>query len=104
MLGVTYKPDVGDVRESAPIHILEYLHAKGAEVRFHDPFIGRIDSGALSIDRVPLDDAAFEGVDCVALLTPHRDYDLDDVIARSPLLFDARNATAGRSAPNVVVL
>ncbi len=103
-LGVTYKPDVGDVRESAPIHILEYLHAKGAEVRFHDPFIERIDSGALSIDRVPLDDAAFEGVDCVALLTPHRDYDLDDVIARSPLLFDARNATAGRSAPNVVVL
>ena len=52
----------------------------------------------------PLDAAAFEGADCVVLLTPHRDYDLDDLIARSPLLFDARNATAGRAAPNVVVL
>lgn len=103
-LGVTYKPDVGDVRESAPIHVLEHLHAKGATIRFHDPFIDRIDTGKLQIERVAYEEAAFEEVDCVALLTPHRTYDLDQLIARSPLLFDARNATAGRSCANVVVL
>ncbi|MDQ3974518.1 MAG: nucleotide sugar dehydrogenase, partial [Actinomycetota bacterium] len=79
-LGVTYKPDVGDIRESAAIQVLARLHRKGADIAFHDPFIERIDEGGLQVDRVALDERAFDGVDCVALLTPHAAYDLEWVV------------------------
>ncbi len=103
-LGVTYKADVGDIRESAAIGVLGRLARRGAEISFHDPFIERIALPAGELGRVALDDRAFTGVDCVALLTPHSSYDLRWVVARSPLLFDARNACADLRTPNVVVL
>ncbi|MDQ3972764.1 MAG: nucleotide sugar dehydrogenase, partial [Actinomycetota bacterium] len=74
------------------------------DIAFHDPFIERIDEGGLQVDRVALDERAFDGVDCVALLTPHAAYDLEWVVARSPLLFDARNATRALRPANTVTL
>lgn len=103
-LGVTYKPDVGDIRESAAIHVLARLRRLGAEIRFHDPFIDRITLPGGEVARTPLADGAFDGVDCVVLLTPHATYDLGWVVARSPLLFDARNAVRGLATADVVVL
>ncbi|MGH3926516.1 MAG: UDP binding domain-containing protein, partial [Pseudonocardiaceae bacterium] len=103
-LGVTYKEDVGDIRESSSIQVLARLHRKGARITFHDPFIERIQENGLRIERVQLDHQAFESVDLVALLTPHTVYDLAWIVDRSPLLFDARNAVRARQSDNVIVL
>jgi nucleotide sugar dehydrogenase len=103
-LGVTYKPDVGDVRESAAVHVLNRLRRNGAEIRFHDPYIERLQSGNLDIERSGIDDATLAAADCVVVLTPHSVYDLQRVAEHARLVFDARNALKDVAASNVVVL
>lgn len=103
-LGVTYKPDVGDVRESAAIQVLAHLSAWGAELAFHDPFVTAIDDHGVNLRRRRLTEDLVRGVDAVLLLTPHATYDLDQLTRWSSLLFDARNATGRRDHPNVEVL
>jgi nucleotide sugar dehydrogenase len=102
-LGVTYKPDVGDVRESAPLLVLERLAARGARISFHDPFVEEIEVGGETLYRVELDDEQLRQADCVALLTPHASYDLPHLAASAGLLFDARNATRERTETIVVL-
>jgi UDP-N-acetyl-D-glucosamine dehydrogenase len=104
VLGVTYKENVGDTRESAAVQVLLRLHRKGARISFHDPFIERIEDNDLHIERVTLDRQALEGVDLVALLTPHAVYDLAWIVDRAPLVFDARNALRAYRGSNVVIL
>ena len=103
-LGVTYKRDVGDVRESAAIEVLERLQRKGAEVSFHDPFVEEVHERGLSLARSGLTVEALAAADCVLLLTPHSSYDLDLIVRHSALLFDARNAIGDRHTPSVVTL
>jgi UDP-N-acetyl-D-glucosamine dehydrogenase len=103
-LGVTYKPDVGDLRESAAVEVLSRLARKGARISFHDPFVSEIRDHGLSLRRCALTRAALETADIVLLLTPHSSYDLDQVVRQSRLLFDARNATGGRHSGTVVRL
>ena len=104
VLGVAYKPDVGDVRESPAVKIAGHLHRRGARVRFHDPFVGEISVNGGRLYRSDLTTVAIEGTDCVALLTPHRAYDLDWVAEHAPLVFDARNAYGPNRYRNVVRL
>jgi nucleotide sugar dehydrogenase len=103
-LGVTYKPDVGDIRESAAIQVLAHLQERGAKLSFHDPFVTAIDDHGVRLRRRRLTEANVRGADAVLLLTPHASYDLDQLVAWSSFLFDARNATVGRTARNVEVL
>lgn len=103
-LGVTYKPDVGDLRESAAVHVLAHLHAWGARLSFHDPFVTAIDDHGLTLRRSRLTEKAVRAADLVALLTPHATYDLDQIASWSSFLFDARNATAGHRRRNIEVL
>jgi UDP-N-acetyl-D-glucosamine dehydrogenase len=103
-LGVTYKPDVGDLRESAAVEVLARLARKGARISFHDPFVSEIRDHGLSLRRSALTQAALEAADVVLLLTPHSSYDLDMVVRHARLLFDARNATGGRQSGTVVRL
>ena len=103
-LGVTYKPDVGDVRESAAIQVLAQLSAWGAKLSFHDPFVTAIDEHGVKLRRRRLTEALARDADAVLLLTPHSTYDLDELMAWSKMLFDARNATGRRDKRNVVVL
>ncbi len=104
-LGVTYKADVGDIRESAAIQVLAHLDHWGAKLSFHDPFVTRIDEHGLRLRRSRLTEAAVRAADAVVLLTPHVSYDLDELAAWSSLLFDARNATAGMAGrKNIEVL
>ncbi len=102
-LGVTYKPDVGDIRESAAVQVLAHLQAWGAKLSFHDPFVRDLDDHGLRLTRRRLNDALLERADAVLLLTPHSSYDLDAICDRATLVFDARNATKG-PRPNVEVL
>jgi UDP-N-acetyl-D-glucosamine dehydrogenase len=103
-LGVTYKADVGDVRESAAIQVLAHLGAWGAKLQFHDPFVPRIDEHGLRLRRSRLTEAAVRAADVVVLLTPHESYDLEQLAGWAQLLFDARNATGSTGRSNVEVL
>ena len=103
-LGVTYKPDVGDVRESAAVEVIARLVKKGAAVSFHDPFVKQIDSHGLRLRRSALTDKALRGADCVLLLTPHSAYDPHALADEAQLLFDARNAVGSRRRGSVVTL
>jgi nucleotide sugar dehydrogenase len=103
-LGVTYKPNVGDIRESAAISVLGLLARKGARVAFHDPFVSRVDHEGLRLRRSALTRDALEKADCVVILTPHDSYDLDEVVERSQLVFDTRNAASLRDPAKVVRL
>lgn len=103
-LGVTYKPNVGDIRESAAIEVLAHLRRRGAEVLYADPYVPEIDEHGLSLSSVAVDDELLAGVDCVALLTPHDDFDHDAVVRAAGLVFDARNALGERRKASVVTL
>ncbi len=103
-LGVTYKPDVGDLRESAAVETLARLHRHGVQVQFHDPYVERVDSHGLSLRRTPLSAETLSVADAVAVLTPHSSYDLDLVVQHAALVFDARNALGVRSSDKVVTL
>jgi nucleotide sugar dehydrogenase len=103
-LGVTYKPDVGDVRESAALQVLAHLSHWGAVISFHDPFVARIDEDGLRLRRTALTEGAVRDADAVLLLTPHASYELPQIVEWASLLFDARNATDARARPTVEVL
>jgi len=92
ILGVAYKPDVGDIRESPALKVMSHLGRRGARVEFHDPYVPMITLDARPIDRTELTRRVIAEADCVALLTPHRGYDLDWIAQHAQLVFDARNA------------
>ncbi|HEY3005254.1 MAG TPA: nucleotide sugar dehydrogenase [Kribbellaceae bacterium] len=94
LLGITYKPDVADERESPAVPLAQRLRALGAAVSFHDPLVSvwRID-GVKPLDRVPDLDAALRDADVSVLLQKHRDYDPGHLAATARLLFDTRGVT-----------
>ena len=104
VLGASYKPDVGDVRESPSIRIMQALHKRGAKVTFHDPYIEEVVLNGATARRVELSKVAVERADLVAVLTPHRAYDLAWVGDHATLVFDARNAFGPDAREHVVRL
>jgi UDP-N-acetyl-D-glucosamine dehydrogenase len=95
LVGVTYKPDVADLRESPALEVLRRLRELGAEVRYADPYVADLDVPA--IDSAEIIEAAARA-DCVVLLTPHTGVDHDAVAAGSRLLLDTRGAVRLRAA------
>lgn len=104
VLGITYKPDIGDVRESAALKVMEILARRGAKIQFHDPFVEKVEVGGSPLARSPLTQSTLARVDCVALLNAHQSYDLEWIAAESKLIFDSRNAYRGASPKSVVRL
>jgi nucleotide sugar dehydrogenase len=103
-LGITYKPDVGDIRESAALQVLAHLRSWGAKLSFHDPFVDAVDEHGVKLRRRRLTDELVAESDAVLLLTPHATYDLPHLCATARFLFDARNATGAGHLPNVEIL
>jgi UDP-N-acetyl-D-glucosamine dehydrogenase len=95
-IGVTYKPDVQDVRESPAVAVLERLAAAGARVSYHDPFVPALQVAGRRLRSRPLSAAVLEGQDCVAVLTAHSGVDYRSVVRGARLVFDARGVTRGR--------
>lgn len=95
VLGVAYKPDVSDVRDSPAIDLIQLLRAKGAQVTFHDPHVARLDVENLSMAGIELGQKALENSDCVAIITDHTSYDWQWILEHSTLVMDTRNATKG---------
>jgi len=104
VLGVAYKPDVGDVRESPALKVAEQLYRRGAELTFHDPHVEEIAVNGTRLRRTEITHRSIGKADCVALLTPHKDYDLPWLAENAALILDARNAYGPDRRPNVVPL
>jgi UDP-N-acetyl-D-glucosamine dehydrogenase len=104
VLGVAYKPDVGDVRESPSLRVMATLARRGAKLRFHDPFVDAVTVNGKRMARTELTAGAVGWADVVALLTPHSSYDLDWLGRTAGLVFDARNAFSPGRHPQVVRL
>ena len=104
VLGVSYKPDVGDVRESPSLRVMSALARRGAKLTFHDPFVDAVTLDGRRLARTELTARAVAGADLVALLVPHSSYDLEWLAGTAGLLFDARNAYGPGNPPNLVRL
>jgi UDP-N-acetyl-D-glucosamine dehydrogenase len=103
VLGVAYKRDIDDLRESPSLTIIELLQKQGAQVSYHDPyfkFVGRGRKYDLQMQCASLDKVA--DYDCVLIVTDHSDYDYRKIVHESQLVVDTRNATKGINSPNLV--
>jgi UDP-N-acetyl-D-glucosamine dehydrogenase len=98
VLGVAYKPNIDDVRESPAIEIIEELERLGADVRYHDPYIERVEEDGRSWRSVELTDEELGSADCVVIVTDHQVFDLERIFERSQVLVDSRNATGAIAA------
>jgi UDP-N-acetyl-D-glucosamine dehydrogenase len=102
-IGVTYKADVADRRESPSVAVLERLAAAGARVAYHDPLVPSLELGGRVLKSRPLTPKVLAGTDCVVVLTAHSEVDFEKVVEAAPLVFDTRGVTRG-SRRNVVRL
>jgi len=101
LLGVSYKPGVGDTREAPSLEIATLLRDLGAEVSYHDPHVPELP--ALGLESTDLEEA-LSRADAVAVITAHPEVDFDDVVARAPLVVDFRGVTRAVEGGNVVRL
>jgi UDP-N-acetyl-D-glucosamine dehydrogenase len=104
IVGVAYKPDVGDIRESPALRVMAALDRRGARLAFHDPFVPAVTVNGGRLARTELTARAVAQADLVALLTPHGSYDVEWLAATAMLLFDACNRLGPGNRPNVIRL
>ena len=102
LLGVAYKKDINDVRESPALSIIDRLRAKGANVRYHDPFVEAVrfddshtEGSGEPLKSVSLTDEELKAADCVIIVTDHSEIDYKRVCSLAPLIVDTRNALNG---------
>jgi UDP-N-acetyl-D-glucosamine dehydrogenase len=102
VLGMAYKPDVDDLRESPSLTIIELLRKEGAEVDYNDPYFPQVGRGrhynlnmcCTPLERVP-------EYDCILIVTNHSDYDYESIVKSAKLVVDTRNATRGISSEKI---
>jgi UDP-N-acetyl-D-glucosamine dehydrogenase len=103
ILGVAYKKDIDDLRESPALTIIELLQHEGAKVSYHDPYFPMIGKGRkydLQMKRTELE--RLGQYDCIVIVTDHSDYDYKKIVGEAQLVVDTRNATKGIDSPKVV--
>ncbi len=102
ILGLAYKRDIDDLRESPSLTIIELLQKRGAHVEYNDPFFPTVGHGrkyALNMTSTPLE--KIPEFDCVVIVTDHSQYDYPAIVAKAKLVVDTRNATRSIDAPNI---
>src|SRR5881628_2441669 len=104
VLGVAYKAGVNDLRESPALNVMKILTNKGAVLSYSDPYIPAIREEGLCLDSLPLGNGYLANVDCVVVLTDHREFDYRSVAETAPLVVDTRNALQGYGGENIVRL
>jgi UDP-N-acetyl-D-glucosamine dehydrogenase len=103
VLGLAYKKDIDDLRESPSLTIIEKLRENGADVYYNDPYFPTVGRGRhynLNMTCTPL--ANLGQYDCVLIVTDHSDYDYEQIVRESSLVVDTRNATKGLDGANIV--
>ncbi|HWQ72193.1 MAG TPA: nucleotide sugar dehydrogenase [Desulfitobacteriaceae bacterium] len=96
VLGVAYKKDIDDVRESPALKIMELLRKNGANINYHDPYIPRIEPHGgitFSLESLAMTDEELAGADCVLILTDHSSVNYHRIVENAQLVVDTRNAT-----------
>ncbi|MGA2819263.1 MAG: nucleotide sugar dehydrogenase [Anaerolineales bacterium] len=106
VVGVAYKPDVSDLRESPALDVIGLLKNRGAIVEYHDPYVAEIRHDSWRLECVTDLKGALRRADCVVITTPHSSYDWPQILAESALIVDTRNALgqAGKASSKVVRL
>jgi UDP-N-acetyl-D-glucosamine dehydrogenase len=106
VVGVAYKPDIDDLRESPALDIIGLLHQKGAKVAYHDPYIPQFEEDVIKMESVGDLIEAVRSADCVVIVTNHSEYDYEAILAASKCIVDTRNALGryGRNNPKVTRL
>jgi UDP-N-acetyl-D-glucosamine dehydrogenase len=103
VLGVAYKKDVEDLRESPSLKLIQLLQEKGAKVSYNDPYISKIQLSEGTLTSVELTEESLSSADCVVIATDHSCYDLEQIATRSKLVFDTRGATRALKHVNNIV-
>jgi UDP-N-acetyl-D-glucosamine dehydrogenase len=104
VLGVAYKKDVEDTRESPSLKIIQLLRKKGADVSYSDPFVPRIRLASGDMESVELSGEYLASVDCVVIATDHSCYNMGEVVARAKLVVDTRGVTRELADKNIARL
>ncbi|MCC2672633.1 MAG: nucleotide sugar dehydrogenase [Armatimonadetes bacterium] len=104
VLGVAYKRDIDDMRETPAKHILERLFAKGADVSYHDPFVPTFTTAAGTVHSVPFTPETIAAADVVVIITDHTTVPYEDLLTHGQLIVDTRNALKGHEDSRIVRL
>jgi UDP-N-acetyl-D-glucosamine dehydrogenase len=104
ILGVAYKAGVNDCRESPALNVMKILHDKGAILSYSDPYVPAVREDGLELDSLPLQNGYLGSVDCVVVLTDHREFDYPAIARTAPLVVDTRNALRACTGDNIVRL
>ncbi|MEK7401069.1 MAG: nucleotide sugar dehydrogenase [Gemmatimonadota bacterium] len=94
VLGIAYKKDIDDMRESPALDVIRLLEEQGAEVSYHDPFVAKFVEDGHSMESVPLTDDVLTKSDAVVVVTDHSSVDYQRVVDRASVVVDTRNATS----------
>lgn len=103
VLGVAYKKDISDIRESPALDIIKLLEEQGARVAYSDPYVPRLKLDRIALESQPLTGPMLRTYDCAVIVTDHKDFDYDLVAREAPLVVDCRNAI-GAKGTNIVKL
>jgi UDP-N-acetyl-D-glucosamine dehydrogenase len=104
IMGVTYKPDIRDTRESPALEIIKLLHERQAQVSYTDPYAPEIRIGELDLKSVEPGEKRLAMSDLTIIVTNHSSFDYEHLARHSPLIFDTRNATRGLIVENIIRL
>ena len=101
IFGMAYKPNVGDVRESPALDILELLTRQGATVSYTDPYVASLAHGTETLRSVPQAEALAAAADCYVVCTNHDVFDYDEIVKGATRIVDTRNALKSHSGPSI---
>ena len=104
ILGVAYKKDIEDLRESPALRVIELLIEKKALVHYHDPYIPNIKEANRRLRSIKLEKKVLSYYDCVVIVADHSCYDLKSIVKDSKLVFDTRGCTINIDAANIIRL
>jgi len=100
VLGMAYKKDIDDYRESPSVEIIKLMQEEGATVDYNDPFIPAVRDHGLNMESVPLTD--IDKYDVVVILTDHSSYNYSEIVNAAKLVVDSRNTTKGITSEKIV--
>lgn len=104
ILGVAYKKDIEDVRESPALKIINLLIVKGANVRYNDPYVGELKLTQGSLSSIEVNEESLSSADCVVIATDHTCYHIAEIVDHAKLVFDTRGVTRELQGDNIVRL
>jgi UDP-N-acetyl-D-glucosamine dehydrogenase len=104
VLGVAYKPNVSDVRESPAIDLIHLLREKGGQVNYHDPYVHDLATEGIPLHSIELTTESLGNADCVVIVTHHDSYDWSQIRDQAPLIVDTRHAIKEPGKGRVVYL